>query len=280
MKKVIVAFDGLKFSESAKEYAIQIAKQGAVHLVGVFLDDFTYHSYKVYDLIRSEGEHFEPKQRRLEQKDAETRALAAKDFEKACSNAGLQFSLHHDRGIAMQELLHESIYADLLVIDFTETLTHYNEKLPTRFIRDLLADVQCPVLAVPHIYKPIDKLILLYDGEPSSVHAAKMFSYTLCSFKENAVEVVCVNPSKQSLHLPDNRLMKEFMKRHFPRATFTVLQGQPEAQIESYLRNQTDATLVVLGAYDRGMVSRWFRASMADVLMKDMKLPLFIAHNK
>ena len=39
-------------------------------------------------------------------------------------------------------------------------------------------------------------------------------------------------------------------------------------------------SLVVLGAYQRGMVSRWFRASMADVLMRDLKLPLFIAHSK
>ncbi|MDP4261272.1 MAG: universal stress protein [Bacteroidota bacterium] len=280
MKKVIAAFDGLKFSESAKEYAIQVAKQGKVHLVGVFLDDFTYHSYKVYDLIREEGEHFEPKQKRLEKKDAETRALAVKSFETACQEAGIEYTVHHDPSIAIQELLHESIYADILIIDSTETLTHYTEKVPTRFIRDLLSNVQCPVLVVPHLYKPISKLILLYDGEPSSVYAVKMFSYTLSSFKEHPAEVVSVKPVKESLHLPDNKLMKEFMKRHFPKATFTVLKGLAETEIEDYLEKQTDSPLVVLGAYQRGMVSRWFRASMADVLMKDLKLPLFIAHNK
>jgi hypothetical protein len=54
----------------------------------------------------------------------------------------------HDRNIAIQELKHESIYT-LLIIDSKETLTHYTEKLPTRFIRDLLSDAQCPVLIVP-----------------------------------------------------------------------------------------------------------------------------------
>ncbi|MBL7745250.1 MAG: universal stress protein [Chitinophagaceae bacterium] len=280
MKKIVAAFDGLKFSASTRDYAIQVAKQSSAHLVGIFLEDFSYHSYKVYDLIREEGEHFEEKQKRLDKKDDKLRADAANDFESACQKAGIEFTLHHDRSIALQELLHESIYADLLIIDNSETLTHYTEKIPTRFIRDLLTDVQCPVLLVPHKFKSIDKLVLLYDGEPASVYAIKMFSYTLAALKQYPEEVISVNPPKQSLHLPDNKLMKEFMKRHFPRAVYKVLKGLPETEIVDYLKEQGGNPLVILGAYRRGTVSRWFRASMADVLMKDLKLPLFIAHNK
>jgi hypothetical protein len=64
-----------------------------------------------------------------------------------------------------------------MLIDAKETLTHYAEKPPTRFIRDLLTDTQCPVLLTPTRFKPFKKLVLLYDGEPSSVHAIKIFSY-------------------------------------------------------------------------------------------------------
>ncbi len=45
----------------------------------------------------------------------------------------------------MQELLHESIYADLLIIQSRETLTHYPEEPPTRFVRELLEGVQCGI---------------------------------------------------------------------------------------------------------------------------------------
>jgi nucleotide-binding universal stress UspA family protein len=107
-----------------------------------------------------------------------------------------------------------------------------------------------------------------------------MFSYTLPSLKQYPTEVISVNEPKQSLHLPENKLMKEFMKRHFPKAEFTVLKGLAEVEIVDYLKRQKEMPLIILGAYRRGMVSRWFRASMADVLMKDLKLPLFIAHNK
>jgi nucleotide-binding universal stress UspA family protein len=59
-----------------------------------------------------------------------------------------------------------------------------------------------------------------------------------------------------------------------------VLKGEAEKQITGHLRNHKENELVVLGAYRRGEVSRWFRASMADVLMQKLDTPLFIAHNK
>jgi len=280
MKKIIAAFDGLKFSESTRDYAMDIAKQTTTHLVGVFMDDPTYTSYKIYELIAKEGVSADSLNK-FEAKDQATRDAAAKIFEKACLKEGLEFTIHHDRKIAIQALKHESIYCDLLIIDSGETLTHYKEKLPTRFIRELLSDTQCPVLVVPQKYRPVQKIILLYDGGPSSVYAIKMFSYLLPQLKHLETEVISVNPVNTTLHMPDNMLMKEFMKRHFPKAKYTVAKGWAEDEIVRHLRQaQHVNALVVLGAYRRGTVSRWFRESMADILMKEVKLPLFIAHHK
>lgn len=279
MRKIIAAFDGLKYSVSTRQYAIQVAKEGNYHLVGVFLDDKTYSSYKIYELITEEGVS-DARLKQYEDKDKATRMAAAKDFEEQCKKAGISFSIHHDQNIAIQDLKHESIYADLLIIDSRETLTHYTEKLPTRFVRDLLTDVQCPVILVPSKYKPLEKVVLLYDGEPSSVFAIKMFSYLMPTYAGLEVEIISVNPVSSSLHLKDNKLMKEFMKRHYPKAAYKILKGLAEDEIIKHLKQQTAGTLVVLGAYRRSAISRWFRESMADVLMKEVKLPLFIAHNK
>src|SRR5688572_19890373 len=183
MKKIIAAFDGLKYSESTRDYAIYLAKQTNAHLVGVFMDDPTYTSYKIYELIAKEGVSVD-KLKKFEAKDKATRDAAAKNFKKTCQQPGLEFSIHHDHNIALQSLKHESIYADLVVIDSKETLTHHSEKLPTRFIRDLLSETQCPVLIVPQKFNPVQKIVLLYDGGPSSVYAIKMFSYLLPGLKD------------------------------------------------------------------------------------------------
>ncbi|MBP6023433.1 adenine nucleotide alpha hydrolase family protein [Ferruginibacter sp.] len=279
MKKIIAAFDGLKFSQSTLDYSINMAKQTNAYLAGVFLDDFTYTSYKIYDLVGKEGVT-EQQLKDYTEKDKARRDKSTFNFEKSCKKAGLNFGIHHDRNIAIKELLHESIYADLMIIDRKETLTHYPEKIPTRFIRDLLADVQCPVLLVPQNYKPLDKIVILFDGEPSSVHALKMFGYMFPMLKHLPAEVISVKNMNSDLHVPDFKLMKEYIKLHYPKVVFTVLKGLAETEIVTHLKNEKHNCIIVTGAYRRGMVSRWFRASMADALMKEIKLPLFIAHNK
>lgn len=279
MKKIIAAFDGLKYSESTRDYAIYLAKQTNTHLVGVFMDDRIYNSYKVYELM-VKNEKSGDNMKKLEAKDKATRDAAAQNFEKTCQKESLEYTVHHDHNIAINELKHESIYADLLIIDSKETLTHYTEKLPTRFIRDLLNDAQCPVLLVPQKKYPLQKVILLYDGEPSSVHAIKMYSYLLPELKDLDTEVISVNPSNTTLHMPDNKLMKEFMKRHHPKAKYTILQGLAEDEIIKHLKKSQDNALVVLGALRRGTVSRWFRENMADILMREVELPLFVVQDK
>lgn len=280
MKKIIAAIDGLKFSDSAVQYAVHLAKETNAHLVGVFLDDFTYHSYKIYELVSKDGGVDEEKHKKLEGADQRTRNEAVEHFTKACREAGLNYSIHHDRNIALHELLHESIYADLMVIENKETLTHYEETIPTRFIRDLLSEIQCPVLVVPRKYKPFDKLVLLYDGQPSSVHAIRTFSYLFPELKYLESEVISVRESGNNRHVPDNHLMKEFMKRHFPEAYYTVLKGYADVEIPENLRAQESNIIIVLGAYERSKISRWFRTSMADILMQTIDAPLFIAHSR
>ena len=131
------------------------------------------------ELVTEDGGVSDDRMHELNSRDSETRDQSVQVFEQVCRQAGLQYTVHRDRNVALQELLHESIYADLLVIDSKETFTRFGQEPPTDFLRDLLTDVQCPVLVVPKTHRPPEKLVLLYDGAPSSVHAVKMFSYLL-----------------------------------------------------------------------------------------------------
>ena len=278
MKKITAAFDGLKFSESTLQYAIDIATDTESLLVGVFLDDFTYHSYKLTDMVGEEGvSAFKVKS--LIEKDTETRRKAVMTFEDTCTRAQLKHIVHHDKSIALQELIKETIYSDLLIIGAKETLTHHDEELPTRFIRDLLAEVQCPVLIVPAAYQKIERIILLYDGDPSSVYAAKMLSYMLPELKALPTEIVSVKVEQNQNSFPQEHLIHEFITCHYPEAKFNLLEGMPETEIIEYLEKKQNA-LVVLGSYRRSMVSRWFKPSMADLIIKKTRNPLFSAHYK
>jgi len=278
MKKFLAVFDGYKMSQSTLDYAIWLAKASNAHLVGIFLDEFIYRSYSVYNVITTADDP-EELMKELDGKDQTKRDEAVQKFKSACRKGGISFSVHRDKSIAIQELKHESMFADLVIINEYETFTKYAEDSPTDFVKDLLGDVQCPVLVVPKEFKPIDKIVLLYDGWPSSLYAIKMFSYLFGALRELPVEVYTVKDHYMgSLRVPDNRLMKEFIERHFTAAIYTVTKGNAEEQITSYLRAYKENQLVVLGAYLRSEMSRLFKTSMADILMKELDTPLFIAH--
>lgn len=280
MKKFLAVFDGFNISKSTLDYAIQITKAANAHLVGVFLDEFIYRSYNVVKVMKT-YENYEEKLKELDAKDKKKRDDAAQQIQKECSKSGIQFSIHRDKGFAINELKRESMFADLIVINECETFTKYKQESPTRFMKDLLSDVQCPVLLVPRNFKAVDKIVLLYDGGPSSLYAIKMFSYLFGSFMHVPVEVLTVKDNfMATTRVPDNKLMREFIKRHFPKANYTVVKGGAEEEIIGHLRNHKENELVVLGAYRRSELSRWFKTSMADTLMKELDTPLFIAHNK
>ena len=280
MKIFLAVFDGYKMSKSTSDYAIQLTQSANAHLVGVFLDEFIYRSYNVVKVMKT-YEDYETVMKDLDAKDKKKRDAAAIQFQRNCEKAKINFSIHRDKNIAMQELKHESMFADLIIINEYETFTKYMEEPPTRFMKDLLGDVQCPVLVVPNSFKPVDKIVLLYDGGPSALYAVKMFSYLFGNLQDLPVEVYTVKEkSITNLHLPDSKLMREFIKRHFPKAGYTVNKGNAEEQILGYLRNHKENELVVLGAYRRSELSRWFKTSMADILMKELDTPLFITHNK
>lgn len=280
MKNFLAVFDGYKMSNSTMEYAIQLAKVANAQLAGVFLDDFFYRSYNVHKVLTT-YENYEMVMKDLDVKDKKKRDDAAQRFQKACEQAKINFIIHRDNNIAIQELKHESMFADLIIINENETFTKYKEKPPTRFMKDLLGDVQCPVLVVPASFKAIDKIVLLYDGRPPSLYAVKMFSYLFGTMQDLPVEVYTVKEQyPATLGVPDNKLMRKFIDRQFPKAKYTIVKGSAEEQIVEHLINYKENELVILGAYQRSEMSRWFKNSMADILMKELDTPLFIAHNK
>ncbi len=279
MIKIIAVFDGLKFSEATLHHSIKMSKSQGAHLVGLFLEDFTYQSFSRYRAI-AKDKMTEKEITALEQKDAEQRKASRQKFEEVCQREGIEFTMHKEADVAYPALIHESIYADLVIIDQAETFTPYQEEKPTQFIKDFLSATECPVLLV-RTAEDINAATLLFDGSPNSVFAIKQFSYVVKSAADKPVEVITVKSGDESLHLPDNKLMKEFMKRHFPNANFNVLKGDvADVEIIEKLRSENNNSLIVLGAYKRGFVSRWFKESLADSLMRNVSNPLFIAHAK
>ena len=279
MKKILAVFDGYKLCESTLNHAIAIAKQHNGHLTGVFLDAFFYRSYSLAKVLKTSSDP-EMVIKKLDKQDELQRAQSAYEFEKACENADIRFSIHRDHSVPLIELQYESMFADLIVINEREKFTRSDRHEPSGFIKDLLTGLQCPVLVVPDEFMEIKKITFLYDGEPSSLYAIKMFGYLLDNWHDMPIEVVTVNEKNwNDPQIPGSILMTDFMSQRFPNSSFKLLSGNAEEMILSHLIASGKNQLIVLGAYRRSEFSRWMKRSMADTLMIGLDVPLFIAHH-
>lgn len=276
MNKIIALFDGTKYSEATSKYAIEIAKADGSLLVGAFIYDLRYLNYTY--AFGGDQPYFNVQEVDTWYKEQEEKiALNIKLFHRLCSEKGIHHKVHLDKGIPFKEALNESAFADLLIVDSHTGFSVFNEKRPAVFLKDLLADAHCPVLIVPHHYSYFDKVIICYDGQPSSLYAMKMFSYLFPNFRD--VKTVLLGVSKSvSNHFENGHNLKDLVKNHFDDAEYEMLHGETEAELISYLKENGGNSIVVMGSYARSAVSRLFQQSHSNEIIRELNLPVFITH--
>jgi|ERR1043165_3151188 nucleotide-binding universal stress UspA family protein len=276
MNKILAVFDGTLYSESASKYAMELARKTKAHLVGAFIHDLRYVNYTyayawdqpVFDLGDIE---------KTAKEDQDRIKTSIELFKSDCAAQGIRSSVHMDKGIPLQEVIHESVFADVAVVDAETGFFSFSESAPSAFLKDLLADSHCPVMIVPHQYHDFRKIILCYDGSPSCVYAMKMFAYLFPDLHNLGTSVVSVNKNSSN-HLKDGSKLKEMIRQHFVEANYEVLNGKPEEELLNFLKLEGDGAIVVMGAYGRNTLSRLFHQSLSNRVIKELKLPVFITH--
>jgi hypothetical protein len=277
MKKIIAAFDGIRFSDSTLQYAIYLAKECDAHLVAVFLQESTVTGYTLYEMIARQSIDGTRVFDEIQKSDKENLHLSITKFISACKDSDISFAVHQDKKNAVDELIHETLFADLLVIDAWETFSYLETKLPGWFIKQILHEAHCPVFIVPPEFAPLKKLAMLYDGSPASIHAMKMFSYILPEFSFLKTQVISAVKNTSSPILPDNKLIKEWVNMRTKGVQFKIISGG-SSELGAKLEKENANCLVVAGSYQRSQLSMWFHESLSNLLMRRNKTPVFIAH--
>jgi nucleotide-binding universal stress UspA family protein len=276
MKKIIVAFDGLRYSDAAVDYAMDIAKDSKALLVGVFLHDLSYlalsYTYRWGSPVTNIWDpSFQP-----DPADEEKIKVNVSIFSDKCEKEGIAFKVHVNRGVPVEELLQESTFADLIILDARLAFSKMSDdELSAQFI-ELLSEVLCPVLIVPSTFEKIDNAILTYDGSAASTYALKMFSYVFPEWRSNPTRLVTVN--EEDGRLKEKHHVLDLLGQHFDKVEVDVLKGNPKEELIGYLKTFTNNTVVVMGAYGRPAISMLFKKSLANAVIKDVLVPVFIAH--
>ena len=269
----MLAMDGYQQNAYSIDFACYLAKLTHSRLTGVFLEGI------------SEGGDAAIVQ--LEASEAVGKfcgtALAVDSvlqrvqrFREACISREVAAIVHRDRGVPISDILLESRFSDLIIVDPETSFRKVDKEFPGSFIRDVLLAAECPVVVSPYQFEGLDEVIFAYNGTRSSVFAIKQFTYLFPEFKRKRAVVVDVRKGEETA-IEEQYKMKEWLSAHYLEVDFVLLKGDPSDELLGYLLERKNA-IVVLGAYGRGILSRFLKPSHASLLLRTINLPIFIAH--
>jgi len=280
MEKILLVLDAASTEMGALDFACYIAKLNKSKLTGVFLENISLTAEEA-DNEEEPGEV--PKSFGGPTVYAEADVDRQKkiqnniqQFISSCERRGVHAGIHRDRGVAIDEIVEESRYADLIIVSASLSAGNKPETSPSRLLKAILKDAECPVTVAPEQFEGIDEIIFTYNGSKSSVFAIKQFTYLLSSLEDKKVIVLQVNEDGEWT-TAEKYKMKEWLKDHYSAIGFEVLKGKTDAQMLSYFLPRKNA-MVVMGAYGRSSLSQFFRPSQAEVLIRTILQPIFIAH--
>jgi hypothetical protein len=178
--------------------------------------------------------------------------------------------------VPAREIITESRFADILVIDAATSFNKSYEGSPTEFVKDILKEAECPVIIAPESFDGIDEIIFTYNRTKSSVFAIKQFTYLFPGLKDKKVTIVQAN-EKGEWAGTEKYNFKEWLQDHYSSISFEILKGDADSELLGYLLIRRNV-FVVMGAYGRTAVSQFFQHSRADILIKTVSQPIFISH--
>jgi nucleotide-binding universal stress UspA family protein len=274
MKKVIIPFDGVHFSQGAIDFAIALNQFEPILLSGVFLQQLDYANLWAYSggMV---GPTFVPF---MDDADVELIEKNIERFTCVCEKNDIEYRVHKNMYEApIPELRYESRFADLLVVGSEAFYENMGITNPNPFLKDTLRQAECPVVVVPESFTFPESVVLSYDGSESSVYAIKQFAYLFPQLSNKSTLLVTPSESGTEQEFPDESNIEELAARHFKDLTLMRVQLEPRKYFSTWLMYRK-STVLVSGSFGRSAFSEFFTKSFITDVINTHRIPVFLAH--
>lgn len=271
MKKVIIPFDGGKFSKGAFSFAVHLNSIKPVLVTGIFLSTAEFSRFFLFPPSLSDGTIL--LERKAEEENIQKNVA---DFTSLCQKNNIRSRIH--KGVddfALPELTKETRFADLLILGSEIIFKNISDNDHNIFLKDMLQHTECPVMVVPENFYFPSLNILAYDGSTSSVFAIKQFAYLFPDLCDN--KTILVYTAEETEDIPAEENIEELAASHFSNLAITVLKtGQIENLTEWVLKQKNP--LLISGSFSRSGFSSQFAKSFVINIIDAHQIPVFIAH--
>lgn len=278
MEKIIVALNAVADNKHLLDFSCYITRLTKSRLYGFFFDT----PFAEADLQLKEDKQKVVGNQAVSRKSSTGPSARIVEqvrlLEDACNSRDTNGKFHYLSGTPLEEIIDESRFADLLILDADLDFVHESNIVPSPLVRNILQSAECPVVIAAHDFSGIDEVFFAFDGSASSVFAIKQFTYLFPELSDKKITVIQVDEKGDTPFIPKDRI-GELLQLNYSSIGFRLLHGKPGEELFKFLLGKEKA-IVVMGAFGHTMFSSFFRRkSSADLVIKVINLPVFIAHH-
>lgn len=276
MEKIFVLMDPMNPANNALDFARFLQRQAPFRITCILLDN-PETAKSVQRDLHGFPVVFADQDLRKNQIAAEARVEARiSGLKKEFASTGVDFKRHHIHPLHVEDILRESLFADLLVLDARMMSGHASEESPTMFVREILAKSSCPVIVAPESIEEPEEIVFCNNYTPDSIFAIKQFAHLFPHWQRKKLTILEVMISSGKETNVQNRL-SEWLQSHFPDFRFEIFNGDVNHILFDYLFKKKNS-FIVMGAYGRSALSTFLKKSRAGHLIKMITQPVFISH--
>jgi hypothetical protein len=279
MEKIILAIDAINPEINSIEFACYLADLTHSKIIGVFLENMVAEENPVFTKVHGtlylnwEIDTPSPAYQEKQMKIGQSISL----FKEICKKKSVPYAVRCEGGVPVREMIRETRFADIVIVDAAISFNRNFDGVPAKFVQQLLKEAECPVIIAPRKFQEIEEIIFTYDRSKSSAFAIKQFTYLFPELNDKKTIIVNVKKD-EGWEAEDKYHFREWLQNHYSSIGFEELQGDTDDRLFDYLFKKENE-FIIMGAYGRTELSRFFRPSLADLLIKTLTQPIFISHH-
>ncbi|MBS1606287.1 MAG: hypothetical protein JST42_26750 [Bacteroidetes bacterium] len=213
----------------------------------------------------------------MDMEESELVAEQKTEFAKQCAQHHISYEMPGNYGVWDKDFFaKETRFADLVLVSNELFFAGLDAHQPNAYLRQALRAAECPVLVVPSHFESIEHIFIAYDGTASSVSALKQFCYVFPHLLHLPAEIVYAKKEEDD-NIPALQDLRRLAMTKFNNLGYDKLHFDAARLFPTWISEKKNA-LLITGAFGRSVLSNFAHHSFAAEILRDHRLPLFVAH--
>lgn len=195
-------------------------------------------------------------------------------FSAHCMNAGISdFDLIVAAGDISDVLCEHSRYADIIFLPLNHPPGDEPIKRLGSGITSLIRNCSVPILTVPAEPRPLERILLAYDGSIKAQEALFIAAYL--GAQHGSTVMVLTSAIGVSNPDPIQEEARNYLDR-FPLNAQYIISNVPVSEQISMMHQSDDIDLILIGGYSGNTLIDIMLGSVVDKVMREIQLPILI----